>query len=95
MIKNDKQLFSEKLKSAMAMKGYPVKASFLEKEFNLQYYGKPVTIQGVTKWLRGQSIPRADKVITLAKWLDIEPSQLVYQPTHPTKENCQRSDFDI
>ncbi len=73
----EKQQFAQQLKAAMTAMGYEAKASILEREFNLRYYGNPVTIQGVTKWLRGQSIPRADKVITLAKWLQIEPSQLV------------------
>lgn len=73
-----KQQFSEKLKSAMIARGYEARASVLEREFNLKYYGKPVTIQGAAKWLRGESIPRADKVITLAQWLEVEPSELVY-----------------
>lgn len=28
--------------------------------------------------MRGESIPRYDKVVTLAEWLQIEPSDLVY-----------------
>lgn len=73
-----KQQFSEKLKSAMEAMGYEARASVLEREFNLKYYGKAITIQGAAKWLRGESIPRADKVITLAQWLELEPSELVY-----------------
>lgn len=70
--------FSEALKVAMTAKGYPAKASVLEREFNLKHYGKPITLHGVAKWLRGESLPSHDKVITLAKWLEIEPSELIY-----------------
>lgn len=70
--------FSEALKAAMVAKGYPAKASVLEREFNLKHYGKPITLHGVAKWLRGESLPSHDKVITLAKWLEIEPSELIY-----------------
>lgn len=79
MNKNDpKRQFSKALKAAMTAKGYPAKAAVLEREFNLKYYGKPITLHGVAKWLRGESLPSHDKVITLAKWLEIEPSELVY-----------------
>lgn len=73
-----KKRFADKLKSAMIEKGLEARASVLEREFNLKHFGNPVTIQGASKWLRGESIPRPDKVITLAKWLEIEPSELVY-----------------
>ncbi|PIE46031.1 MAG: DNA-binding protein [Gammaproteobacteria bacterium] len=73
-----KKQFSDQLKAAMITKGYEAKAAVLEREFNLRYYGKAITIQGAAKWLRGQSIPRADKILTLSKWLEVEPSELVY-----------------
>lgn len=73
-----KEQFAETLKVAMKNKGYPAKAAILEREFNLKHYGKPITLHGAAKWLRGEAIPRHDKIITLAKWLDIEPSELVY-----------------
>lgn len=62
----------------MAAKGYPAKAAVLEREFNLKHYGRPITLHGVAKWLRGESLPSHDKVITLAKWLEVEPSELIY-----------------
>ena len=50
----------------------------LEREFNQRYFGKGVTLHGVNKWLKGQSIPRLDKIETLAKWLRIPPEELTF-----------------
>lgn len=73
-----KKQFAKKLKIAMENNGYPAKASVLEREFNLKHYGKPITLHGAAKWLRGESIPRHDKIVTLAGLLAIEPNELVY-----------------
>lgn len=73
-----KLLFSEKLKTAMKTKGYDPKAAVLEREFNLRYYGKAITLHAAAKWLRGEAVPRHDKILTLAKWLEIKPDELVY-----------------
>ncbi len=50
----------------------------LEREFNQRYYGKGVTLHGVNKWLKGQSIPRHDKILALAKWLRVPPEELTF-----------------
>lgn len=78
-MKNDdeKTLFAKRLALAMQSKGYEVKASILEREFNLNYSGKPMTLHGVRKWLIGQAIPSGDKLLTLAKWLEIPPEELI------------------
>lgn len=78
-MKNDdeKTLFAKRLALAMQSKGYEVKASILEREFNLNYSGKPMTLHGVRKWLIGEAIPSGDKLLTLAKWLEIPPEELI------------------
>lgn len=70
--------FANQLKAAMVAKGFPPKAAVLEREFNLRFFGKPITLHAAGKWLRGEAIPRNDKVVTLAKWLEVEPADLVY-----------------
>lgn len=70
--------FAERLKAAMQAKGYAPKASVLEREFNLKYFGKAITLHAAGKWLRGEAIPRHDKILTLAEWLEIRPADLVY-----------------
>ena len=78
-MKNDdeKALFAKRLVLAMQSKGYEAKASILEREFNLNYSGKPMTLHGVRKWLIGEAIPSGDKLLSLAKWLEIPPEELI------------------
>ena len=78
-MKNDdeKSLFAKRLVLAMQSKGYEAKASILEREFNLNYSGKPMTLHGVRKWLIGEAIPSGDKLLALAKWLEIPPEELI------------------
>src|SRR3990167_4559903 len=70
--------FAERLRAAIEKAGYKAEAAVLEREFNQRYYGKGVTLHGVNKWLKGQSIPRLDKIETLAKWLRIPPEELTF-----------------
>ena len=44
--------------------------------FNAHYWGRSVTFQAVSRWLRGEAIPGQDKLITLAEVLKIEPEVL-------------------
>lgn len=37
-----------------------------------------MTLQGVNKWLKGESVPPYDKIITLARWLGIPPEELTF-----------------
>ena len=62
----------------MKAKGYEAKPSVLEREFNLNYSGKPMTLHGVRKWLIGEAIPSGDKLLILAKWLEIPPEELAF-----------------
>lgn len=75
---NEKLMFAERLKIAMVSAGYDVRPSTLEREFNLRYWGRPITFQAVRRWLRGDSIPNQDKLQLLAKWLCIDPHYLRY-----------------
>ena len=70
--------FAERLKAALEQAGYAAKPAVLEREFNLRYWGKPVTLHGVRRWLRGESIPTEDKMLVLAQWLNQDPSALLF-----------------
>ena len=50
----------------------------LERNFNLRYFGKPITLHGVRKWLIGESIPPYDKIIVLSEMLSIPPEELTF-----------------
>ncbi|MFC0352954.1 transcriptional regulator [Chromohalobacter japonicus] len=75
---NEKTMFAERLQKALIAAGYEPRPSVLEREFNLRYWGKPITFQAVQRWLRGDSIPAQDKLQVLAEWLRIEPHVLRY-----------------
>ena len=77
-MKTPQQKFAERLRAAIEKAGYKAEAAVLEREFNQRYFGKGVTLTGVNKWLKGQSIPRLDKIETLAKWLNIPLDELTF-----------------
>lgn len=72
----DSKAFGERLKDALLRAGYELRPCVVEREFNQRYWGTPVTVQAVRKWLLGEVIPTQDKVQTLAEWLQIDPHWL-------------------
>ena len=76
--KDEKQAFSERLVAAVEAAGYQPRPSVVEKHFNELYWGASVTFQGVSRWLKGHSIPEQDKLVVLAEWLNVEPHELRY-----------------
>lgn len=75
----DKKLeFTKRLVEAMQQQGYKAEAAVLEREFNLRHFGKSMTLHGVNKWLKGESIPPYEKIITLAEWLKVPPEELIF-----------------
>ncbi len=75
---NEKIAFAERLAAAMRAAGYEPRPAVLEREFNLRYWGKPVTLQGVRRWLCGETLPKQEKLQVLAEWLGVEPQTLRY-----------------
>jgi transcriptional regulator with XRE-family HTH domain len=77
-MKNAKQLFADRLREAMIKAGLKPRPAVLERAFNLHYFGKPVTLHGVRKWLTGESIPPYDKISALAEMLEVPPEDLIF-----------------
>lgn len=75
-MENAKKKFADRLRRAMEEKGYPPRAAVLEREFNLRYWGKPMTLHGVGRWLRGEAMPPVEKMQVLAEWLQVPPQEL-------------------
>ena len=73
---NKNSHFSDRLILSMQLAGYDPKPSVLEREFNLRYWGKSVTLQGVRRWLRGEAVPADDKLEVLAEWLKVDKRYL-------------------
>ncbi|MFM2055575.1 MAG: hypothetical protein RL456_3612 [Pseudomonadota bacterium] len=73
---NEKLEFGQRLHDAMVRAGFAARPSVLEREFNTRYWGRAVTIQAVSRWLKGQAIPSQDKLQVLADMLKVEPQVL-------------------
>jgi transcriptional regulator with XRE-family HTH domain len=69
----EKSAFARRLRLALNRSPDSVKgATELALRFNLRHrVGSPVSPQTTHKWLSGRSIPTADKIKTLATWLDV------------------------
>lgn len=74
--KADKALFAERLRRAMIGAGLEPKAAVLERGFNQNFYGEPMTLHGVARWLKGETVPPYAKVVALAKWLKVPVENL-------------------
>lgn len=60
----------------MVRAGYEPRPAVLEREFNQRYWGRPMTLHGVRRWLQGETLPTQNKLLTLAEWLGVEPQAL-------------------
>jgi transcriptional regulator with XRE-family HTH domain len=92
---NEQLEFSKRLKSALLGAGYDVRASVLEREFNLRYWGKPVTLQAVRRWLNGEAVPTQDKLQSLAEWLSVDPHWLRFGERLNGSIQEQRKRWDL
>ena len=73
---NEKLEFSQRLQAAMVAAGLEPRPGVLLNQFNANYWGRSVTFQAVSRWLRGESIPAQDKLLVIAGFLNIEPEVL-------------------
>ncbi len=93
-MKNAKAEFAKRLQMALEMAGVPAKPAVLEREFNQRYWGKPITLYGVRRGLRGESFPAHDKLLCLAQWLGVEPQTLRYGDAVPKAVRERRKRWD-
>lgn len=89
--------FARRLREAMQKAGYEPRPSVLEREFNQRYWGKAVTLHGVRRWLRGETLPAQDKLLALAQWLGVEPQFLRFgdETVKAVREHRKRWDEGI
>lgn len=76
----EKAAFAKRLKDLLE----PLKirgGTKLAEQFNLRYHGeRPVSAQTAHKWIKGTTIPKPDKLRTLAEWLNVNEHWLHYGP---------------
>jgi len=92
---NEKLEFAERLRNAMQAAGYEARPSVLEKGFNSRYWGRSVTFQAASRWLRGEAIPSQEKLQVLAEWLKIEPHALRFGEQAAESIRAKRQQWDI
>ena len=73
---NNKLEFAQRLRDAMVAAGLEARPGVLMNQFNANYWGRSVSFQAVSRWLRGEAIPEQDKLLVLAGMLKIEPEVL-------------------
>lgn len=73
---NEAIKFSERLRESMLVSGYEFRPVVLEREFNQRYWGNPVSVQAVRRWINGEAIPAQDRLQVLAEWLNVDPHWL-------------------
>jgi transcriptional regulator with XRE-family HTH domain len=91
---NEKTEFAERLKVALKRTPKSIQtAAQLAHEFNLRHTNEPITPQAAQKWLSGTAKPTADKLETLADWLQVSSHWLNFgpAPTAPKKPATKRS----
>jgi transcriptional regulator with XRE-family HTH domain len=91
---DQKAEFSRRLKEAMTAAGYPVRPIVLEREFNTRYWGRPITVQAVRRWLNGEAIPAQDKLQIIADWLKVEPHLLRFGEAIVKSVQAKRKRWD-
>lgn len=89
--------FAKRLRHAMQAAGLEARPGVLLNVFNTHYWGRSVTFQAVSRWLRGESIPEHDKLIALAGVLKIEPEVLRFGEAvrQSVQEHRQRWDEGV
>lgn len=97
-MRDQKAAFARRLKMAMEAKGWAPEPAVLERKFNAKYWGKPITLHGVRRWLLGETLPRHDKVAALALLLGVDAQALLFgaaTPDFAVAERPARWDDDI
>ena len=94
---DNKLEFAQRLRQAMVAAGLDPRPGVLLTLFNTHYWGRSVTFQAVSRWLRGEAIPAQDKLVVLANVLKIEPEVLRYGEAvrHSVQQHRQRWEQDI
>lgn len=84
---DDKKAFAERLKTALKRLPKSIEtATELAHQFNLKHQNEPITPQAAQRWLKGTAYPTADKVQTLADWLNVSAHWLKNGPPPPAKK---------
>ena len=93
-MENVKTQFADRLRESMRAAGHEPRPVVLEREFNTRYWGKPMTLHGVRRWLRGETLPSQEKLLVLAEWLGVPPQELRFGSEVGQRVQQRRSRWD-
>ena len=79
----------------MLTSGYEFRPVVLEREFNQRYWGNPVSVQAVRRWINGEAIPAQDRLQVLAEWLNVDPHWLRFGEKLSGSVQKQRKRSDV
>lgn len=91
---NAKDDFSARLREAMRAAGLKISGTELERAFNRKWNKTPISVQAVTRWINGESLPRNDKLQLLAKMLRVDPHALLYGAPEPVSAAERRREWE-
>lgn len=84
---DDKKAFADRLKASLKRLPKSIETpTDLAHNFNLKSQSGPITAQGAQRWLQGTAYPKADKLETLAEWLNVSAHWLKNGPPPPAKK---------
>lgn len=83
----ERRNFSDRLKGALLACHQPIGASDFSRAFNVRADGAAVTVHGARKWLIGESIPTQEKILILARWLNVNAAWLRFGDADNTRYN--------
>ncbi len=72
----ERQSFGKRLKSVLIKQNKSVKPSCFVRGFNLRAEGATVTAHAARKWLLGEAIPTQQRIVIIAKWLNVNAAWL-------------------
>jgi hypothetical protein len=72
----ERRNFSVRLKSVLIKQKRSLKPSSFVRGFNLRAEGATVTAHAARKWLIGESIPTQQRIVIIAKWLNVNAAWL-------------------
>jgi hypothetical protein len=73
---DNKLEFAQRMRDAMVAAGLEPRPGVLLNLFNARYWGRSVSFQAVSRWLRGQALPEQDKLLVLAEIVNVQPEVL-------------------
>lgn len=86
---DERRHFSDRLLGALRAARQSTTPSAFTREFNLRADGAMVTVHGARKWLAGEAFPTQEKIIILARWLNINAAWLRFGDAQNSRYRLQ------